>query len=70
MQEKSEENTFHKIMEEGNSVLEVGITEQVLRVRLTVTEPVDMVNVYIGEIRNICDHEKLKEWFDTLEETL
>lgn len=57
-------------MEERNSVLEVGIFEGILRLRLTVTESVGLTHVYIGEIRDICDHEKLNEYFDTLPEAL
>ena len=61
---------FPQNYEERNSVFAVGIFEEVLRLRLNDTESVDMAHVYVGEIRNICDHEKLNEYFDTLSEVL
>lgn len=57
-------------MQEGNALLEAGVTEDILRLRLTVSESPDIVNVYIGEIRNLDENEKLKISCDTFEEVL
>lgn len=40
-----------EIMEEGNSLLEAGVIEDTLRLRLTIFEPADVVNVNIEDIR-------------------
>ena len=70
MLEKSEPNTFHKIMEQGNTLLETGVIGDVLQFRLTVTESVNVKNIYIGEIRSLEEHMKLKESFDSFGEVL
>lgn len=58
--EESAANTFSKIMEEGNALLEATIIEEVLQLRLTVSESANKKDIYVGEIRNMEEHEKLK----------
>ena len=40
-------------MEEDSAILEAGIIEKVLQLRLTVSESPDAISVYVGEITNI-----------------
>lgn len=47
-------------MEDGNVLLQAGIIEEVLRLRLIVSENVDNANVYTGEINSLDSYEQLR----------
>lgn len=56
MLEKSESNNLYKIIEEGNTIIEAGVIDNVLRLKLSIFNSFHIPNVYIGEIRNLNEH--------------
>ena len=70
MLEKSKASFSLKIGDETNFILEAGIIGEILQFKLTITESLGMKNIYIGEIKSMEEHQKLKANCDTFQEVL
>lgn len=66
MIDKTTNNIFKRIMDKNNTLLEAGIIDQSLQLRLTVSEHVNSKKVYVEQLKSLQKHEQLKESFETL----
>lgn len=58
-------NSFRKIKQCDNILIEAAIINEILKLKLTVLKSDNLTNVFVGEIKSLKEYKSLDENFDT-----